>query len=103
MNSELQHTHTSLGQPCQEPCTCDDFSLSEDDLLGDAALPLVQLLTNAGDDAEPVLQSVGRLLADELISHMQNIYLIRTCTPAVKGGFFFYIVLTHKDKNTKQR
>lgn len=51
---------------CQESPTCDDLGLSKDNLLCDAALPLVQLLANTGDDAETVLQSVGCLLANEL-------------------------------------
>lgn len=55
---------------CSESSTCDDFSLSEDNLLGDAALPFIQLLTNASNDTEAALQSVGCLLADELIAHM---------------------------------
>lgn len=58
--------HTSLGLVCQESSTCDDFSLSKDNLLGDTALPFIQLFANASDDAEAALQSVGRLLADKL-------------------------------------
>ena len=46
--------------------TCDDLGLIEDDLLGDAALPLVQFLADAGDDTETGLQSVGCLLTNEL-------------------------------------
>lgn len=51
------------------PLTCDDLGLSKDNLLCDAALSLVQLLANAGDDAQAVLQSVGRLLTNELTPH----------------------------------
>ena len=46
--------------------TCDDLSLSKDDLLGDAALPLVQLLADAGNDTETILQGVSCLLTNEL-------------------------------------
>lgn len=53
------------------PRTCDDFGLGEDHLLRDAALPLVQLLADAGDDAETGLQSVGGLLANELTTHIK--------------------------------
>lgn len=57
-----------------EACTCDDLGLSVDDLIGDAALPLVQLLTDAGDDTETILQSVGCLLTNELTQHTQALY-----------------------------
>lgn len=53
--------------------TCDDLGLSKDNLLCDAALPLVQLLTNAGDDTQTVLKSVGCLLTNELKPY-QNSY-----------------------------
>lgn len=53
--------------------TCDDLGLIEDDLLGDAALPLVQLLTDAGDDTETGLQSVGCLLTNELMRHKRGV------------------------------
>lgn len=57
----------------QESRTCNDLGLSKDDLLGDAALPLVQLLANAGDDTETTLQSVGCLLTNELThTHTPN-------------------------------
>lgn len=46
---------------------------------------------------------MGRLLADELISHMQNIYLIRTCTPEVKGGFFFFTQFLHTKIRTQNK
>lgn len=46
--------------------TCDDLGLSKDNLLCDAALSLVQLLTDAGNDTQTVLQSVGCLLPNEL-------------------------------------
>lgn len=52
--------------------TCDDFGLSEHDLLGDASLPLVQFLTDAGDHAQTVLQSVGRLLSNQLNNKTTN-------------------------------
>lgn len=65
----LSCVYTTLWWDCQESCTCDDLGLSKDDLLGDAALPLVQLLTNAGDDTKTALQSVGRLLTNELTRH----------------------------------
>ena len=58
--------------------TCDDLGLSEDDLLGDAALPLVQLLTDAGDHTETTLQSVGGLLTNEL-KHTHK-HVITKCT-----------------------
>lgn len=51
---------------CQVLLTCDDLGLSKDNLLCDAALSLVQLLTDAGNDAQAVLQSVGCLLTNEL-------------------------------------
>lgn len=50
---------------CQS-CTCDDLSLSKDDLLCDAALSLIQFLTDAGDHTQAVLQSVSGLLTNEL-------------------------------------
>lgn len=46
--------------------TCDDLGLSKDNLLRDATLSLVQLLTNAGNDTQTALQSVGRLLTNQL-------------------------------------
>lgn len=52
--------------------TCDDLGLIEDDLLGDAALPLVQFLADAGDDTETGLQSVGCLLTNELTRHKKR-------------------------------
>lgn len=55
----------------KESRTCDDLGLSKDDLLGDAALPLVQLLANACDDTKTVFQSVGRLLTNELTQHTE--------------------------------
>lgn len=69
----LRHLNSCWG--CQESHTCDDLGLSKDNLLCDAALPLVQLLTNAGDDAETVLQSVGCLLANELKPYMSTIII----------------------------
>lgn len=48
--------------------TCDDLGLSKDNLLCDATLSLIQLLTNAGDDAQTVLQSVSCLLTNQLSS-----------------------------------
>lgn len=65
----LSCVYTTLWWDCQESCTCDDLGLSKDNLLGDAALPLVQLLTNAGDDTKTALKSVGRLLTNELTRH----------------------------------
>lgn len=57
--------HVCKGVP-QGSLTCDDLGLSKDDLLGDATLSLVQLLTDAGNDTQTVLQSVGCLLANQL-------------------------------------
>lgn len=53
-------------------CTCDEFGLSVDDLLCDAGLSFVQLLTNAGDHTETVLQSVCGLLTNELTQEKQR-------------------------------
>lgn len=53
---------------CQVLLTCDDLGLSKDNLLRDATLSLVQLLTNAGNDTQTVLQSVGCLLTNQLSS-----------------------------------
>lgn len=51
---------------CQVWLTCDDLGLSKDHLLRDATLSLVQLLANAGNDAQTGLQSVGCLLTNQL-------------------------------------
>ena len=61
-------------------CTCDDFGLSEHNLLCDASLPLVQLLTNAGDHTQAILQSVGRFLANELSQHTRKSFTTALCT-----------------------
>lgn len=57
------HVHKGV---CRVSLTCDDLGLSKDNLLRDATLSLVQLLTNAGDDTQTALQSVGRLLTNQL-------------------------------------
>jgi len=46
--------------------TCDDFGLSKHHFLCDASLPLIQLLTNAGNHTKTVLQSMSRLLTNKL-------------------------------------
>ena len=65
--------------------TCDDLGLSEDDLLGDAALSLVQLLTDAGDHTQAVLQSMSGLLTNELKIKKTQKHLITKC----RQGLFF--------------
>lgn len=45
------------------------LGLCVDDLLCDASLPLVQLLTDAGNDTQAILQGVGALLTNKLSGH----------------------------------
>lgn len=47
------------------------LGLCVDDLLCDASLPLVQLLTDAGNDTQAILQGVGALLTNKLSGHKQ--------------------------------
>lgn len=71
--AELQRDlqFTLLWWDCQDPCTCDELGLGEDDLLCDACLPLIQLLTNAGNHTKTALQRVSCLLTNQLIKHRQ--------------------------------
>lgn len=45
--------------------TCDDLRLSVDDFFCGACLPLLQLLPDAGDDAQTALQSVSHLRTNQ--------------------------------------
>lgn len=46
--------------------TCDELGLCKNHFLCDSGLPLIQLLTNAGDHTQTVLKSMSDLLPNQL-------------------------------------
>lgn len=46
--------------------TCNELGLCIDNFLCDSGLPLIQLLTNAGDHTQTALKSMSDLLSNQL-------------------------------------
>lgn len=46
--------------------TCNDFGLCKNNFLSDSSLPLIQLLTDAGNHTQTTLKSMSNLLTNEL-------------------------------------
>lgn len=59
--------------------TCNDLGLGKNNFLSDPGLPLIQLLTNAGDHTQTILKSMSDLLANQLSGKTNAGRVIREC------------------------
>ncbi len=59
--------------------TCDELGLCKNNFLCDSGLPLIQLLTNAGDHTQTVLKSMSDLLSNQLSGKINPKREIKEC------------------------